>query len=580
MRSMAMQINETIIQLIQDALTKLNVEGEVLLEHPSDLAHGDFSCNVAMTTMRDIAKLYPTAKTDKMQVVRPDLLSLGSPADLANKIILEIPEHEDIDKVEVAGPGFINFYLSEDFFTKQTTEISEDWGNTDANKGKKVLLEHSSPNLFKPFHIGHLVNNSLGESLVRLVRATGADVTALSFPSDVSPGIAKAVWAVLEKGWQDDLTLERIGEAYVYGVNSYKDDEAVKAKIDEINTSLYNNEKNTPEWDVYEKGRSVSLDYFKSITAKLGSEFSELIFESDSEIEGKNIVKENTPKVFEESDGAIIFRGSEHGLFDNVFINSAGFGTYLTKDIGLLSIKFNKYDFDTSVTVTDVEQKHHFELVKKSAEFINPEWAEKSNYIQHGRLELTSGKISSRTGNVPLAEDMIESAKERAIERMKENEKEVDETVAQQIAIAAIKYTIVRVGMGKNIVFDMDSSLSFEGDTGPYLQYTHARALSILRKAEGEIETSNNRGGLAVTNIEKLLYRFPSVVARAAKEYEPHYVANYLAELAGAYNSWYAQEQVLDGGEAQGYKLALTSAVATTLKNGLYSLGIEAPEQM
>ncbi len=556
-----MTIQETILKLVQDALASLDLSGEVILEHPSDLIHGDFSCNVAMALAKEIGK---------------------NPKELAETIVASLPKHEDIEKVEVAGPGFINFYLSESFFTNVTNEVVEnekEWGNTKANQGKTILIEHSSPNLFKPFHIGHLVNNSLGESIVRLVRTTGADVTALSFPSDVSPGIAKAVWAVLDKGWQSDITLEKIGEAYVHGVESYKENEDAKVQIDAINQSLYNQDKGTPEWKVYEDGRKLSLEYFKYITAKLGSEFSELIFESESEVEGKKIVADNTPKVFEESDGAIIFRGSEHGLFDNVFINSAGFGTYLAKDIGLLSLKFKKYNFDASITVTDIEQKHHFELVKKAAKFVNPEWAEKSNYIQHGRLELTSGKISSRKGNVPLAEDIINSVEQRAIERMKENGKEEDKKIAQQVAVSAIKYTIVRVGMGKNITFDMDTSLSFEGDTGPYLQYAHARALSILRKASAEGSVSD-RGGMSVVEIERLLYRFPSIVARAAKEYEPHYVANYLSELASAYNSWYVQEQVLDGSDTQNYKLALTQAVATTLKNGLWTLGIESPEKM
>ncbi|MAZ67449.1 arginine--tRNA ligase [bacterium] len=555
-------VRETVTKLVAEALQKIGLEGEVELEHPSDLSHGDFSCNIAMVLAKETGK---------------------NPRELAEEVVQNISEHEDIEKVEVAGPGFINFHLSEDFFTEQTAHVlsqEKQWGNSDNRKGETILLEHSSPNLFKPFHIGHLVNNSLGEALVRIMRTTGANVIPLSFPSDVSPGIAKAVWGVLDKGWEKEVTIEKIGKAYAHGVQRYDEDERIKERIDEINKSLYNQEKGTPEWEVYEKGRGISLDYFTQITTKLGSEFDELIFESESEIEGKKIVTKNTPKVFEESEGAIIFRGSKHGLFDNVFINSAGFGTYLTKDIGLLSLKFGKHSFNKSITVTDIEQKHHFELVKKVAEFVEPKWAEKSLYIQHGRLGLTSGKISSRTGNVPLAEEILDSVEERALEKMAESGREKGKETAKQVAIAALKYAIVRVGMGKNITFDIESSLSFEGDTGPYLQYTHARARSILRKAEEQRDDSVNRGGLAVTNIERLLYRFPNVLAHAAKEYEPHYVANYLSELASTFNTWYAHEQVLDGSTAQGYKLALTQAVATTLKNGLWTLGIEAPEKM
>ncbi len=545
-------IEDTISKLVNDALESLDLKGEIVLEHPSDLSHGDFSCNIAMK------------------------LATGNPKELAEEIAAAIEPSEYIKEVEVKGPGFINFYLSDKFFTKKTTDIlnTGNWGSNNMSKGKTILLEHSSPNLFKPFHIGHLVNNSLGESLVRITSSTGATVTPLSFPSDVSPGIAKAVWAVLDKGWEEELTIERIGEAYVHGVKSY---EEFKEDIDALNKSLYNKEIGTPAWRVYEKGRKLSLEYFLEMTKRLGSEFKELIFESEAEEEGNRIVKENTPKVFQKSDGAIIFKGSEYGLFDNVFINSAGFGTYLAKDIGLLSLKFSKYDFDKSVTVTDVEQKHHFELVKKAAGLVSEEWSEKSSYIQHGRLLLTSGKISSRDGGVPLAEDILDSVKERVLKRMKDNEREMDEETAKKVAVAAVKYAIARVGMGKNITFDMETSLSLEGDTGPYIQYTYARASSILRSDDG---TSTERGSLEITEVERLLYRFEEVVKRAAGEYEPHYVANYLSALSSAYNSWYAQEQVLDGSDSQGYKLAITEAVSLTLKNGLWMLGIEAPEKM
>ncbi len=553
-------IHNDIQKLIQDALETLDLHTEVVLEHPSDLEHGDFSSNVAMVLAKEAGQ---------------------NPRELAEKIVSAIKPNEYVEKTEVAGAGFINFYLSEQFFTQKTHTIlqkAEKWGASDIYKGQTILIEHSSPNLFKPFHIGHLVNNSLGEALVRIISFSGADVIPLSFPSDVSPGIAKAVWAILDKNWQDELTIERIGEAYVHGVAEYENH---KEEIDAINTSLYNKEENTPQWEVYTKGRALSEKYFLDITKRLGSHFDAFIFESESEAQGKRIVKENTPKVFQESDGAIIFKGSEYGLFDNVFINSAGFGTYLAKDLGLLSLKFTKYTFDASVTVTDIEQKQHFQLVKKAASLIEPQWAEKSEYIQHGRLALTSGKISSRDGGVPLAEDIIDSVKERALVRMRESDRGENEETAESIALSAIKYAIVRVGMGKNIIFDLEQSLALEGDTGPYLQYTYARANSLLEKGNADtVAQVYDRAGLAITDIERLLYRFPSVVERAAQEYEPHYIANYLAELASVYNTWYAHEQVLDGGETQKYKLALTHAVAQTLKNGLQLLSIDTPAQM
>lgn len=574
-----MQIVEEIKSLIKGALDGLNLEVEKIeLEHPSDLLHGDYSSNVAM----QLAKVRGS-----------------TPYQLAEAITKTLSDSVLVKRVEVAGSGFINFYLSEIFFINALRDAlmkKSEWGAVDVYRGKSFLIEHSSPNLFKPFHIGHLVNNTYGEALVRIVGTAGANITPLSFPSDVSPGIAKAVWGILDAEQENDFTVEQIGNAYVRGVNAYKDDEDAKKKIDEINTNLYIQNKPTPEWAVYKQGRKLSLEYFQAITSRLGSKFNDFIFESESEVEGKRVIKENTPEVFEESEGAIIFRGSKHGLFDNVYINSAGFGTYLAKDIGLLSIKFEKYNFDTSITVTDIEQKQHFELVKKSAELVNKKWAEKSLYLQHGRLSLTTGKISSRSGGVPLASDILDTVKSEALKRMKNAGGEPDIETAEKIAIGAIKYAIARVGMGKNIVFDLEKSLSFEGDSGPYLQYTYARCHSVLNKADERGEglffkefftkfTSKkslhgeNRPFLP-SGVEKLLYRFPEVVARAAREYEPHYVATYLTELASAFNSWYAKEQILDGTDVQNYKLAITEAVANTIKNGLWVLGIEAPEKM
>jgi arginyl-tRNA synthetase len=559
-------VRNVITKLISDAVVGIGVDRdvEITLEHPADLTHGDYSCNIAMRLAKALDK---------------------NPKDLAIEVVANLSESEYISRAEVAGAGFINLYLSEEFYESQIAEVisnPSEWGKVDAYTGKHMLIEHSSPNLFKPFHIGHLVNNSYGEALVRVSRAAGAEVVPLSFPSDVSPGIAKAVWGIIEMGVQDDFTMEQVGEAYTMGVNAYKDSNEAKERIDEINTNIYNRAEGTIEYDVYKRGRAISLESFNNITARLGSTFSELIFETEAEQVGKEIVRQHTPGVFEESEGAVIFRGSKYGLFDNVYINSAGFGTYLAKDAGLLSLKFSKYNFDKSITVTDVEQKQHFELVRKSAEFIDAEWAEKSLYLQHGRLALTTGKISSRSGGVPLATEIIDSVKERATQRAQESGTEMNDDVAEMIAIGAIKYAILKVSMGKNIVFDLEKSLSFEGDSGPYLQYTYARCKSVLARAYP------HRGNHKVqvpqdwqtTNIERLLYRLPEVTERAALEYEPHHIANYLNELASAYNSWYGQGKILDGSDAEHYKLALTEAVAYTLSAGLNMLGIDTPERM
>ena len=448
-------------------------------------------------------------------------------------------------------------------------------------EGQDWLVEHSSPNMFKPFHVGHLVNNFVGASLERVIRAQGAEVTAVSFPSDVSPGIAKAVWGLMDMGRANFFTIEDIGDAYARGSVRYKEDLEVKKEIDSINLELYQGQ-DTKAYKVYRKGLVLSEEYFLNITKRLGSVFSALLPESVCEPEGKRIVRENMGIVFEESDGAIIFRGSEHGLFDNVFINSAGYGTYLTKDIGLMSLKQKNYDFDRSLTVTDIEQKQHFQLLVKAAEQIPELRANKFQYVQHGRLTLTSGKISSRDGGVPLAEDLLEDVIERVQDKAKEKTGELNSQEAEVIAQAALKYTILRTSAGKNIVFDLERDLSFEGDSGPYLLYSYVRARAALAKINNiDRSRSINTRTEDVPELQRMLVRFPDYVAKGFTDYSPHHVAGYLQQLAATFSSFYAETKINDPDNPDMEEnVRLVEAFALTMKNGLALLGIGTVERM
>jgi len=560
-----MNIKDDLKNIIKEALKNLKEKGifdfsddiGIELEHPDNMTFGDYSSNIAM-------KLSGFLK--------------GNPLEIAEKIKEEILNNESIEKVEVVKPGFLNFYLSKKFFLSSLKEILENednWGGSQKFSKEKYLIEHSSPNLFKPFHVGHLVNNIVGESISRIIKFSGAEVSNITFPSDVSPGIAKTVWAILKNDWQNDLTIEKIGEAYAFGTRQYEESDDIKNEVDKINSIIYKGEKGE-ELNVYLDGKGMSLEYFNEIMERLGSDFEDMIFESEAEEVGKKVVQENIPNVFEESEGAVIFRGSKYDLYDGVFINSAGFATYGGKDIGLLKIKFDKYKFDTSITITDVEQKQHFELVKKAAELINKEWSDKSQYIQHGRLKFAGEKVSSRLGNVPLVNDLIDSIKENLLEKFPESE----DDILESIAIGALKYSVAKVNTGSNMVFDFETALAVEGNTGPYLQYSHVRCLSVLEKAKENLLEPKIIEDSQITNIEKILYRFPEAVLRSAENLDQHYVANYLYELASEFNSWYAKEKILSGESDQNHKLAITKAVKITLKNGLTLLGISTPKKM
>lgn len=568
-------MKEIIKNKIKDVLAEIQIgNGDCLdfkfdVEHSRDEKFGDLSSNVAMMLAGKVKK---------------------SPLEIAQDIAgaLEKENILEVEKIEVIAPGYINFYLTKKYFKDSIVEVlaqKDKWGNSNILKDKNYIFEHSSPNLFKPFHIGHLVNNAIGESLVRIIKKSGAQVKALSFPSDVSPGIAKTVWAIKEKGWQAEMTIEKIGEAYVFGSASYKESSEIKKEIDRINEIIYSG-KDSEELEIYKKGQLLSLEYFNEITQRLGSYFDDLIFESQAEKIGKEIVKENTPQIFKESQGAIVFLGSEYGLFDNVFINSQGFGTYLTKDIGLLKIKFDKFNFDKSITITDSEQRDHFTLVKKSAELINKEWSDKSEFVQHGRLSFSGAKVSSRLGNVPLAQDLIETVKGKIADKIKNQDfsPQEKEEIAEKVAIGALKYSILRSGAGKNIIFDFEKATSFEGDTGPYLQYALVRNNSILENAK-ELEIDNfsdlaERQG-EVPLVEKMILKFPQMIEKSLLDNSPHHIANYLFKLASEFSSFYGQTKVIDTANPD-FKnnLALVKAMQITLKNGLTLLGIETLKRM
>lgn len=569
-------IKENILKILRELndsdekWNNLNLEEfDFEVDSPSDGRFGDLTSNVSMIL---------AGRVKESPVVLAKII--------ADKLSSE--KDADMDKIEVALPGYINFYFSKKYLSQKignVIEANENWGNSDILKGQSFIFEHSSPNLFKPFHIGHLVNNSIGESLVRIMKKCGAELKVLSFPSDISPGIAKAVWAIKKKAWQNEMTIEKIGEAYVFGTASYKEDEVAKKEIDAVNKILYNQES-SEEMEIYKKGQTMSLDYFKEITKRLGSRFDDLIFESEAEKIGKEIVKDNVSKIFKESEGAIIFPGSEYGLFDNVFINSQGFGTYLAKDLGLLKIKFDKYKFDKSIAITDVEQKEHFKLVKKAGELVDKEWFDKSDFIQHGRLGFLGGKISSRYGNVPLAEDLINQVRIKILDKVKEQDfpQEEKEDIAEKVSISALKYSILKSGAGKNITFDFEKATAFEGDTGPYLQYALVRTNSILKNAEEKnisIDADFKEREGEIPLVEKMVLRFPEAIEKSFIDNSPHHLVNYLYRLASEFSSFYGQTKVIDL-ENPDFKnnVALIRAMQITLKNGLELLGIERLKRM
>lgn len=542
-------MKEHIIRKLVVALKELGIEGVVsTLEFPADLAHGDYATNVALAAAKAAKK---------------------NPKALAEEIVAALGTIEGISKIEVAGPGFINFHLAREIFSEVVKNVDEKWGRGSSLAQEKIGVEYYQPNFFKALHVGHLLNAMVGESLSRLLEFSGATVYRIAYYADIGPHIAKAIWG-LEDLKIDPTNSEDLSRAYEHGSKSYKDDPTAKEVIDEINQKIYAGEDERVQ-SLFSKGTDISKIQVQNLLDRLHLKFDKTFYETEGGPVGAKLVEQHMGDVFEKSEGAIVFKGEKYGLHTRVFLTSKGLPVYETKDLGLAKLKLDAFHADHLLYVVDVEQSGYFDVVLKVIELVFPQLSGKVHHVPHGRLRLPGGRMSSREGNVILATEVLDELKEAVLPRAG------DAVIAEQVGQSAMHYLILRQSLGSNIVFDKNQALSFEGDSGPYLQYSYVRAMSVLSKADKKGDTKNPPSGVPV--FERLLPRFPDIVERAAREYEPHYVTTYLTELAGAFNSWYAAEKII-GSPDEAYKLALTRAFAQTMKNGLWLLGITAPEKM
>lgn len=565
-------------KLILDALKNLSiVVGDISLEHPEDLKNGDYSTNVALAISKLLNK---------------------NPKVLAEEIVVEINRlnvDKGIEKVEIAGAGFINFYLSRKFFTDSIEEILnkvENFGKSNLLEGKRIMVEYTDPNPFKPIHIGHLMTNAIGESIARILEHSGADISRANYQGDLGLHIAKSIYGLLkdtnlqDKSGTHNEQAKNIGKAYVLGAGAYEVDENAKKEIDEINKKIYARSDEEIN-QIYDWGFKATMEAFEDLYKILGTKFQFYFLESVMAPIGEEIVRANIGDIFEESDGAIVFKAEKYDpkLHTRVFITSQGLPTYETKELGLTKEKFKTLpEMDLSIVITANEQMDYMRVVAKALSLIHPEYENKMLHITHGMMRFASGKMGSRKGNVITGESLLNDTRADVIERMTNRDfsKEEQEKIATDVGVSAIKYSILKQGIGGDIIYDFEKSISFEGDSGPYLQYSYARANSIIEKAQKEnilpdFETIPDE----IFEIEKLLYKFPEVVSRSASFYEPHHIANYLIEVARAFNSFYGNTIIVDKEDTtSSYKVALTYAFSFVMKTGLHLLGITAPKKM
>ncbi len=560
---------------IQTALRELDLfDGETIqLEHPSEMSHGDWSCNVAMKLARTVGM---------------------APIDLSERIVSHIYTAglpDDVAEISVAQPGFINIKLSHTYFSRHIL-----YPQTETEpllKGKKIMVEYTDPNPFKEFHIGHLMNNAIGESLARIAESNGAVIVRACYQGDVGPHIAKCIWGMIDLAPEmptetDPLDQKTafIGRAYAHGAAAYADSEQAKMAIDLINTAIYAG--NDAEINrLYETGRQWCLDQFDVIYKKLGTQFDAFYFESQMAQPGLALVREHIPDIFVESDGAIVYPGEQDGLHTRVFITKNGNPTYETKDLANNRMKFRDYpDLDQSIIITANEQNEYFRVMFAALNHLNPEIVAKTTQYGHGMMLGSDGKkLSSRKGNVLTGETLIAEVTEMIQEKSasSEHKRELNDKTVTDIAVGAIKYSILKQTIGKNIVFDFDTSLSFDGDSGPYLQYTYARLSSLIQKSKsaGILPSQDVPADWVSTDLERWINRSEEIIHRAWLDKSPQQIVTYCIKLTQAFNSWYSSTKIIDESDPMSsYKIAIVHRMREVLGKQLNALGIVPVEEM
>lgn len=495
-----------------------------------------------------------------------------NPREVAESLTSELSKSLEGIKTEIAGPGFINFMLPDEYFKQNIAKLYADLDKNiscDEYSGKIVVTEFSDPNPFKVLHIGHLYTSIMGESISRLIEFAGGTVHRVNFGGDVGLHVAKTLYALEKKGL-DSFTIEDIASCYVEGTRAYEEDESAKQTIVDLNKEIYAiSEQNLHDSKLandYWHGRELSYQYFDDFYARLGVKFEKYYPESAVASLGLNTVKSH-PEVYQESNGALVFKGEDYGLHTRVFVNAEGLPTYESKDVGLLFQKNEDYHFDESVVITGNDIIDYMKVVLKSIEQYAPDLVAKTRHITHGNVRLPGNeKMSSRKGNFIRAIDILDEVEAKAGTKI--------------IADAAIKYSLLKYKIGGNIEFNIDESVSLTGNSGPYLQYSAVRANKILAsistKPAIEHPWTLSPAELALS---KKFLSYKVVLADAVKEKAPHLVANYLFDLAQEFSRFYETCRVKDD-PLESERLTLVAVFAKIMQHGLNILGIIIPEEM
>jgi len=554
-------------------------------------------------------------------------ISRKSPEETGNEIGNYLKENLGIvDNYQVIK-GFLNLEINNSYwgdFLNFSLEFNNFGITKELSSGKTIMVEYSSPNTNKPLHLGHIRNNLLGYSVSNLLKAIGHKVIKVNLVNDRGIHICKSMLAWRKFGvGETPMTTRKekdkgngkgdhfVGYYYVKFDEEYKNQ--VKKLIDK-GQSKEDAEKNAPilleaqemliKWEAGEKetiriwklmNRWVYNGFYKTYR-KLGVNFDRIYYESKTYLLGKKLVLNGLKKkvLFQKHDGSIWADLSADGLDHKVLLRSDGTSVYMTQDVGTAHQRFNEYNLEQLIYVVGNEQNYHFQALTAVLKKLGFEWADKIYHLSYGMVELPEGKMKSREGTIVDADDLIEEmfhiAKQMSdelgkLENLTEEEKE---KIIRIIGLGALKYFILKVDPKKNMVFDPKESIDFNGNTGPFIQYTYARIHSVLKKAEeagtemNKLKISSEKIGAKEKELIKLIYDFPALVKEAAENLSPALIANYVYDLAKEYNQFYHDFSILkaEKEEERNLRILTSKKIAEILKTGMELLGIEMPERM
>ncbi|MCL4398046.1 arginine--tRNA ligase [Patescibacteria group bacterium] len=560
-----LDIRKKILQAAKQAFPQTEInEEDINLEHPGLDEHGDYSTNIALRLGKQVGM---------------------KPVEVAKRIVQTLSDADRLwQKVEIAGPGFINFTLSTATLVDQMEQAlkgGERYGSSEHGQGLTMVIDYSAPNIAKRFGIGHLRSTIIGHALYNLYQFQGYKTIGDNHLGDWGTQFGKILY-MIETEKPKELTVDKLEELYVKFHQLAEADPKLEEKGREWFKKLEDGEPKARE--LWKKCVEVSMAEFNRIYALLGVKIDYAYGESFYEKEMPGVIADAKAKgLAKQSDGATIIEipGLKAPL---LLVKSDGTTTYATRDLATLKFRKETWNPDLVIYEVGAEQALHFQQVFVAAKmlgYLKP--GEELRHTKHGLYRLPSGKFSTRKGNTPKLEEILDEAIDRAKKLGSQDQK-----TAEAVGIGAIKYFDLMHSVQSDIIFDWEKMFNLQGDSGPYLQYSYARARSVLRKAglqttDYRLQKNNktvDSSQWSVVNEElavlRYLYRFPEVVEAAARSYSPNLVAGYLFELAKRYNNFYNSQPII----GNDFRLALTAATAIVLKNGLNLLGIEVLDKM